>query len=63
MLILKKLRKTDDRSTNSLNLAYENAKIQLRNNINTINAQKKNAELARKFTKARKTITTMALPV
>lgn len=33
-------------STNSLNLAYENAKIQLRNSLNTINAQKKNAELA-----------------
>jgi outer membrane protein TolC len=29
-----------------LNLAYENAKIQLKNSINTINAQKKNVELA-----------------
>jgi len=33
-------------TTNSLNMAYENAKIQLKNSINTINAQKKNAELA-----------------
>ena len=33
-------------TTNSLNMAYENAKIQLRNSLNTINAQKKNAELA-----------------
>ncbi len=33
-------------TTNSLNLAYENAKIQLRNSLNTIKAQKKNAELA-----------------
>lgn len=31
---------------NSLNLSYENAKIQLRNSLNTINAQKKNAQLA-----------------
>ncbi|WP_244904291.1 TolC family protein [Pedobacter xixiisoli] len=36
-------------TTNSLNMAYENAKIQLRNSINTINAQKKNAELAREI--------------
>jgi outer membrane protein TolC len=35
--------------TNSLNLAYENAKIQLRNSINTIVAQKKNAELAQEI--------------
>lgn len=35
--------------TNSLNMAYENAKIQLRNSLNTINAQKKNAELAREI--------------
>ncbi|ADY53003.1 outer membrane efflux protein [Pseudopedobacter saltans DSM 12145] len=33
-------------TTNALNMAYENAKIQLRNSINTINSQKKNAELA-----------------
>lgn len=33
-------------TTNSLNMAYENAKIQLRNSLNTIRAQKKNAELA-----------------
>ncbi|WP_231425935.1 MULTISPECIES: TolC family protein [Pedobacter] len=36
-------------STNSLNLAYENAKIQLRNNLNTIKAQKKNADLAQEI--------------
>lgn len=36
-------------TTNSLNLAYDNAKIQIRNSINTINAQKKNAELAREI--------------
>lgn len=35
--------------TNSLNMAYENAKIQLRNSLNTINAQKKNADLAREI--------------
>lgn len=34
---------------NSLNFAYENAKIQLRNSINTIKSQKKNAELAREI--------------
>lgn len=33
-------------TTNSLNLAYENAKIELRNNLNTITLQRKNAELA-----------------
>jgi outer membrane protein TolC len=36
-------------TTNALNLAYENAKIQLRNSINTINAQRKNADLAREI--------------
>jgi len=39
-------------STNSLNLAYENAKIQLRNNLNTINSQRKNAELAQEIYKS-----------
>ncbi|ACU05897.1 MULTISPECIES: TolC family protein [Pedobacter] len=43
---IKKAREDRRESTNSLNLAYENAKIQLRNSLNTINAQKKNAELA-----------------
>nr|WP_068888103.1 TolC family protein [Pedobacter panaciterrae] len=43
---IKKAKEDRRESTNSLNLAYENAKIQLRNNLNTINAQKKNAELA-----------------
>jgi outer membrane protein len=42
--------KEDRRETNnSLNLAYENAKIQLRNSLNTINAQKKNADLAQEI--------------
>lgn len=36
---------------NSLNMAYENAKIQLRNNLNTITAQRKNAELAQDLQK------------
>ncbi|WP_443944725.1 TolC family protein [Pedobacter sp. AW1-32] len=43
------LRKADEdriNTTNSLNVAYENAKIQLRNSFNTINAQRKNADLA-----------------
>ncbi|MCD0486712.1 TolC family protein [Pedobacter sp. MC2016-14] len=41
----------EDRSNtnNALNLAYENAKIQLRNNLNTINAQRKNADLAQEI--------------
>jgi len=39
-------------STNSLNLAYENAKIQLRNNLNTIRAQRKNADLAQEIYKS-----------
>ena len=34
---------------NSLNLAYENAKIQLRNNINTIKAQRQNVTLAQEI--------------
>lgn len=34
---------------NSLNLAYENAKIQLRNNINTIKAQRQNVQLAQEI--------------
>lgn len=33
-------------SVNSLNMAYENAKIQLKNSLSTITAQKQNAELA-----------------
>jgi outer membrane protein len=34
---------------NSLNLAYENAKIQLRNNINTIKSQRENVTLAQEI--------------
>lgn len=43
------LRRADEElsnTKNSLNLAYENAKIQLNNSINTINSQKKNVDLA-----------------
>ncbi len=36
-------------TTNGLNLAYENAKIQLQNSLNTITAQKNNAELAQEI--------------
>ena len=46
------IRKADEdiRNTrNSLNLAYENAKIQLRNNINTIKAQRQNVQLAQEI--------------
>jgi outer membrane protein TolC len=40
----------DIRNTrNSLNLAYENAKIQLRNSINNINAQRENVRLAQEI--------------
>jgi outer membrane protein TolC len=35
--------------SNSLNLAYENAKIQLKNNINTIKAQRQNVTLAQEI--------------
>lgn len=46
------LRKADidlSNTTNALNLAYENAKIQLRNNINTIKAQRQNVQLAQEI--------------
>jgi len=46
------LKKADEdirERTNSLNLAYENAKIQLRNNINTIKAQRQNVTLAQEI--------------
>jgi len=43
---IKKAREDRRESTNSLNLAYENAKIQLRNSLTTINAQKENVQLA-----------------
>ncbi|KQN33826.1 transporter [Pedobacter sp. Leaf41] len=48
------LKAKEDRkeSVNSLNLAYENAKIQLRNNLNTINSQRKNVELAQEIYKS-----------
>ncbi|MGN7205824.1 TolC family protein [Pedobacter sp. SAFR-022] len=42
------LKAEEDRreTTNALNLAYENAKIALRNSINTINSQRQNVQLA-----------------
>ncbi len=43
---IKKAREDRRESTNTLNMAYENAKIQLRNSLSTITAQKQNAELA-----------------
>ncbi|WP_214229038.1 TolC family protein [Pedobacter sp. B4-66] len=49
---IKKAKEDRKESTNSLNLAYENAKLQLRDNISTINAQKKNAELANEIYKS-----------
>lgn len=36
-------------TTNALNLAYENAKIQLKDNINTIKAQRQNVSLAQEI--------------
>ncbi len=38
-----------EQMNNGLNLAYENAKVQLKNNLSTINSQKKNAELAQEI--------------
>ncbi|CAH0183899.1 Outer membrane protein TolC [Pedobacter sp. Bi27] len=49
---IKKARESRKESVNSLNLAYENAKIQLRNNINTIKSQRKNADLAQEIYKS-----------
>jgi outer membrane protein len=43
---IKKANEDRRESTNALNMAYENAKIQLRNSLSTITAQKQNAELA-----------------
>lgn len=46
------IRKADEdirETKNSLNLAYENAKIQLRNNINTIKSQRQNVQLAQEI--------------
>ncbi len=39
-------------TNNALNFAYENAKLQLRNSLTTINAQKKNAALAEEIYKS-----------
>ncbi|GGI27933.1 TolC family protein [Pedobacter mendelii] len=49
---IKKAKEDRKESVNSLNLAYENAKIQLRNNLNTITSQRKNAELAQEIYKS-----------
>lgn len=49
------IKKSDEdrrQTTNSLNLAYENAKIQLRNSITTINAQRENVILAQEIYKS-----------
>lgn len=43
---IKKAKEDRKESTNALNMAYENAKIQLRNSLSTITAQKQNAQLA-----------------
>lgn len=47
-----KARESRRQINNSLNMAYENAKIQLRNNMNTINLQRKNAALAEEIYKS-----------
>ncbi len=43
---IKKANEDRRQTTNALNTAYENAKIELRNSISTIESQRKNAELA-----------------
>jgi outer membrane protein len=43
---IQKAREDRRESKNSLNMAYENAKIQLKNSLNTITSQKQNAQLA-----------------
>lgn len=49
---IKKAKEDRTNTTNALNMAYENAKIQLRDNLATINAQRKNAELAQEIYKS-----------
>ena len=49
---IQKAKEDRKESTNSLNMAYENAKIQLRNSLSTITAQKQNAELAEEIYKS-----------
>lgn len=46
---LKKAEEDRRETTNTLNLAYENAKIELRNNISTINSQRQNVLLAQEI--------------
>ncbi len=49
---IKKAQEDRKQSVNSLNLDYENAKIQLRNSLTTINAQKQNVTLAQEIYKS-----------
>nr|WP_199076245.1 TolC family protein [Pedobacter sp. ASV19] len=49
---IRKAKEDRRESVNSLNMAYENAKIQLRNSITTINSQKQNTELANEIYKS-----------
>lgn len=49
---IRKAKEDRTNTTNSLNLAYENAKLQLRNNLNTIRSQRKNADLAQEIYKS-----------
>ncbi len=44
-----KLKQDRIEKTNELNLAYENAKIELKNSLSTINYQRKNADLAQEI--------------
>jgi len=46
---IKKAQEDRTETKNSLNMAYENAKIQLRNSLNTITSQKKNVDLAQEI--------------
>ena len=46
---IKKADEDKRQTTNSLNLAYENAKIQLKNSITTINSQRENVVLAQEI--------------
>ncbi|MCY1522291.1 type I secretion outer membrane protein, TolC family [compost metagenome] len=49
---LQKAKEDRNETTNALTLAYENAKIQLSNSLNTINTQKKNMDLAQEIYKS-----------
>ncbi len=49
---LRKFNEDKAETINSLNLAFENSKIELRNSLNTISAQRKNKELAEEIYKS-----------